>query len=396
MKNIFYLLFILPAFVFAQAPEAEKGIHFEHGTFAELEAKATKENKMIMVDAFTTWCGPCKWMVKNIFPNDTVAAFYNANFINAKIDMEKGEGIDIAKKYEVACYPTYLFIDGNGQLLHRTSGSMEAKKFIEAGMNAMDPAKRFTGYQKKYNSGKITPDETAEYILMRGRTCLSAKEEMAKYFATQSEADLLSPRNWSLLWENRTSINTGSREFKYLVQHQADFEKQYDPKEVARVIKEAYSFALYNAIKEKNSEQYQMLREDLVNQKLPFSEEIVMSRDLDLYKSNKDWTNYAQAAVKYADKFLQDNSNELNSLAWTFYEKIEDKAMLAKAAEWAKHSVELQPAYANTDTYAAVLSKLGKNAEARAAAEKAIELAKKEGQDYNETQALLDKLKAAK
>src|SRR6185503_10815231 len=98
-----------------------------------LLARAKKEKKMIMVDAFTTWCGPCKWMAKNIFPNDTVAEFYNKNFINAKIDMEKGEGPDLAKKYEVGCYPTFLFIDGNGQLIHRQSGGGEVKSFIQLG-----------------------------------------------------------------------------------------------------------------------------------------------------------------------------------------------------------------------------------------------------------------------
>lgn len=96
--------FLVPAillfsafFAFAQNRE----IHFEHTAWKEILAKAKKENKLIMVDAFTTWCGPCKWMAKNTFTNDTVADFYNSKFVNAKIDMEKGEGLDIAKQYEV-------------------------------------------------------------------------------------------------------------------------------------------------------------------------------------------------------------------------------------------------------------------------------------------------------
>ena len=66
------------------------------------------------------------------------------------------------------------------------------------------------------------------------------------------------------------------------------------------------------------------------------------------------------------------------------------------AEGWAKHSVELKPEYFNYDTYAAVLYKSGKKAEAKAAAEKAIELGKKAGEDIQATQELLDKINAIK
>jgi hypothetical protein len=308
--------------------------------------------------------------------------------------MEKGEGIDIAKKYQVSCYPTYLFIDGNGQLVHRKSGSMPVKDFIELGANARNPAKQFAAYQKKYDSGTITLDETAEYILMRTRTCFSVKGEMAKYFAAQKESDLTNANNWSVLSECRADISADSREFKYLTDHRADYEKLYTQQVVSELIESCYSFALKNYIKDKNTDGYNKLRDEIQNKNLPFAEEMLLSADITLYKSLKDWNNYAQSAAKYVEKFKKDDSNALNTFAWEFYEKVDDKGMLSKAEEWAKHSVELQPAYANNDTYAAVLYKLGKKAEARVAAEKAIELAKKEGQDYKETQALLDKLKA--
>src|ERR1035437_6827779 len=84
--------------------QEEKGIHFESGTLTQLLIKAKKEHKLVFIDGYTTWCGPCKRMAKNIFPNDTVALFYNSHFICAEFDMEKGEGIELAKKYEVKCY----------------------------------------------------------------------------------------------------------------------------------------------------------------------------------------------------------------------------------------------------------------------------------------------------
>jgi len=396
MKKFSGFFMLIPICLFGQTSEREKGIHFEHGTFTEVLAKAKKENKIIFVDAFTTWCGPCKWMAKNTFPNDTIAEFYNKNFINAKIDMEKGEGIDIAKKYQVMCYPTLLYIDGNGQLLHRQSGGLGVKEFMQLGTDAMNPVKQFASCKKKYNSGNSTPDEIGEYLLMRGRTCLPVKDEMAKYFSTQKDADLTSQRNWTILSECRTDIRTDSREFNYLVNHRAEFEKLYTPEKVSEIIKNSYSFALYNYSKEKNTEGYNKLREEIVKKSFPFSDEMVLNADMSLYENSKDWTNYAKTAVAYIDKYAKENHNMLNNVAWSFYENISDKAMLVKAEEWAKHSIELSPGYFNYDTYTALLYKLGKKSEAQAAAEKAIELAKQNGDDCTATSEMLEKIKAMK
>ena len=394
MKKLFLFL-LIPVLAFSQ--DAEKGIHFDHGTFAELLANAKKENKMIMVDAFTTWCGPCKYMAKNIFPNDTVSEFYNKNFVNAKIDMEKGEGVGLAKKYDVQCYPTFLFIDGSGQLIHRASGSMEAKAFVQLGANAMNPAKQFSEAKKKYNSGTTaSADETADYILMRGRTCLSAKDEMAKYFPTQSDADLLNERNWNILRENFMNINVESREFQYVINHRSEFEKKYSDGEVEMVINESFSYALFGYAKEKNAEAYKRIKEQALKLNLPNGDETILSADMELYKAMADWKNYAASANQYVDKFAKDDASALNNIAWSFYENVSDKNLLLKAEEWSKRSVELKGDYYNYDTYAAVLFKLGKKSDAQAAAEKAIEFAKKNGDDYSSTSDMLEKIKAMK
>jgi len=96
-----------------------RSVDFQHTTFAEVLAKAKAENKPIFLDAYTTWCGPCKYMATKIFTQDKVADFFNANFVSTKFDMEKGEGLELAKKYGVKVYPTFLVLDSDGNIIHR-------------------------------------------------------------------------------------------------------------------------------------------------------------------------------------------------------------------------------------------------------------------------------------
>jgi thiol:disulfide interchange protein len=114
-----------------------RSIAFTKGSWKEVLAKAKKENKLIFVDAYTTWCRPCIQMAKDVFTLDNVADLYNANFINVSMDMEKGDGPALVKKYKISAYPDFLFIDGDGNLIHLGGGYQEAKVFIELGKAAI-------------------------------------------------------------------------------------------------------------------------------------------------------------------------------------------------------------------------------------------------------------------
>ena len=99
-----------------------KGTQFFKGTFAQALAKAKKENKKLMVDCYTLWCGPCRYMATNIFPNDTLGAYMNEHFVCMKLDMEHGEGPERNKTFNVKAYPTFIFFDADGKEMSRFEG----------------------------------------------------------------------------------------------------------------------------------------------------------------------------------------------------------------------------------------------------------------------------------
>src|SRR5690242_9585055 len=118
MKKVLTLTVLVVSVLFIA--RAEEGIQFFEGTLSEALNKAKAEKKILFLDCYTTWCGPCKWMAAHVFTNDTVYNYFNKTFVCYKLDMEKGEGIDAARQYKVKNYPTYLWIDATGKQLHRS------------------------------------------------------------------------------------------------------------------------------------------------------------------------------------------------------------------------------------------------------------------------------------
>ncbi len=118
-----------------------RSITFAKGSWKEVLAKAKKENKLIFLDAYTTWCRPCMMMAKNVFTLNEVADYYNEHFINVSMDMEKGDGPALVKKYKIRAYPDFLYIDGNGKIVHRNGGYKEAPEFIAVGKQAQQNKK---------------------------------------------------------------------------------------------------------------------------------------------------------------------------------------------------------------------------------------------------------------
>ncbi len=110
-----------------------QGIQFTETSWKEILKKAKAEKKVIFLDAYASWCGPCKMLQKHVFTQKNVGDFYNSKFINVKMDMEKGEGPALSQVYPLEAYPTLLFIDANGKLLKKFIGAPKAEDLIALG-----------------------------------------------------------------------------------------------------------------------------------------------------------------------------------------------------------------------------------------------------------------------
>ena len=134
IKNI--LLITILSFVGIQVVSSQ-GIEFFHGTWEEALEKAKTENKILFVDSYTTWCGPCRRLKKNIFPLKQAGDVFNKHFINVKMNMETQEGMKFGMTYPVGAYPTLYFIAPDGKVVLKKVGGKDLDGLLELAKQAL-------------------------------------------------------------------------------------------------------------------------------------------------------------------------------------------------------------------------------------------------------------------
>lgn len=126
MRKIVLLMIVC---VFAAGARGE-GIRFFKGSFQDALKQAKAENKKVFVDFYTTWCGPCQLMSKNIFPDDEVGEYFNKYFVNYQINAEDKVFLPEVKRYGVTAYPNMLILDTDGNVLGRQLGATDKNGFL--------------------------------------------------------------------------------------------------------------------------------------------------------------------------------------------------------------------------------------------------------------------------
>ena len=163
MKLKFFILHF-SLFLFSLSLMAQ-GVNFEpEGTTLEqASAKAKAENKLIFLDCFTQWCGPCKKMAREVFPQAAVGAYMNPKFINLKIDMESAYGAPLAKKLQISAYPTFVIFNADAQEIGRFLGGSGAEEFM-AKVEDKSRDNSSASLQARWESGDRDPQFLMEYL----------------------------------------------------------------------------------------------------------------------------------------------------------------------------------------------------------------------------------------
>lgn len=192
------LIIVLSALMVSLAAVSQ-GIEFQKGRYSEVLKMAKKQHKLVFVDIYTSWCGPCKHMAKNIFPEAKAGEYYNAHFLNLQLDAEKSEdGKMVAKQFGVSAYPTFLFINGDGELVYRFLGGRTVEMFVKEGEKAVEAyaaQPELKKYMKKYEKGNRDKQFLDQYYILKDKSGLDCSDVLTDYFALVADDELLDSVN---------------------------------------------------------------------------------------------------------------------------------------------------------------------------------------------------------
>lgn len=362
-----------------------QGIQFEHGLFAEALAKAEKENKLVFIDAYTTWCGPCKLMSAKTFPDSAVGAFFNAHFVNLKIDAEKDDGPELVRRYGIVYYPTLLFVNARGELAHKAVGYYKPAEFLELGQKAGNPASNLLALEHRYQNGDRGQELLRALTEIKSAALDPAAGKLANdYLKTQGDPGSADNMDFIMRYVD----DPFSEGFGFLQKNRADFENKYSKKDVKQKIDGIFEDYLQRHPELQLGEVQRLYGRVYPEQ----GERLASNYRLTYYRQRSDMVNFAKSALDHYTRFPCDDADELNEIAWLFVQNVTDTGMLEKALAWAQQSVALSETSYNQETLARLYLKLGRKKQAAAAARRAVELAKTAGEDATQSQELLDKI----
>lgn len=390
MKYLFVLNLLFTSLLIS----AQQSIKFEEGSFKDILAKAKKDNKIIFMDAYASWCGPCKLMEKNVFTDAAVRDFYNGSFINSRFDMEKGEGRDIARKYQIGSYPTFLFLNGDGEELFRGMGYMAAGDFIEMGRQANNPFSKKGSLKSQFEKGESDPDFLKNAIKIYANSDPEfAKKASERYFKLKKDKAFTKEEISMLLYflkstedPNYLVFKNSKTEIVKLLPENIynQFEAQLRLPEISHraldVDKKTVNDALFlsEASKLMGAEE---AAKALTHLKLSF------------YLSVGNFKDYETTAVGYYKDGEGFAAQELAAVAAVFSNKVEDPTSLKKAVVWAEKAIMTNETAENAFVLGQLYQKTGNREGAKAFGEVALRLGKQNGADTTAVQNFLNAVK---
>lgn len=243
MKKICYIAALL--LLISCRGTAQVGTNFEDLTLAEALAKAEQTGRKVFIDCYTKTCGPCKYMTNNIFPLKECGDYFNANYVCLIRDMEEGEGLEIAREYNVRIYPTFLILNPDGSLYCRTEGSTvsSGSDFVKR----MKQLTELTEMNSRFRAGDRDAAFLDEYF-----AALEQQNDNGPLQAALGEVliplgveGIARPENWRRIESCINNVETPL--FRYIVDNRKDLVQKVGRETVERKIMKVYAneFRMY-------------------------------------------------------------------------------------------------------------------------------------------------------
>lgn len=363
-----------------------QSINFEENDWNGVLAKAKETGKPIFVDTYTNWCQPCKWMDKHVFVHPDVGAFFNQHYISYKLNMEQGEGMAFAEEYHVTSYPTFLYFDAEGTLVHRIVGAYDAEALIEQSQDALDPNQQIYTLAQRYEEGERDPEFLSKYTMALFKVNEPYQEMVAAYLTAVGNQALEKPKHFAFL-ERYIAKDYNHPAYRYVLEHRAAFIQTLGSQRVNRYLEAPFKRRGYELIDQAASKSKIHAYLQDVKSLLPDRMDYFKSR-LEFYASRGDERKQYKVALKY-EKHCRDAESLAILARYTLDLYGESSLQLNSALEWIDRALLLEESLYALETKALLLLALERKEEARTIAERFYRLSIDQSEYQEKARALM-------
>ena len=324
MRLLNVLLFIC----FLSPTSWSQGIDFQAKNWDEAVALAKAENKLIFLDAFTTWCAPCKVMDDYVFTHELGGELHNKNFVNLKMDMEKEIGPLFVSRYGVSAYPSFLYLTWDGTLVHKSHGFQNIEKFVREGNKALEPYRLERALNDRFNEGDRLPDFLYHLTYYRqNKNDMSYYQLVPMYLETQSD------------WNSRDNLkyifdfvqDFDSEMFKHMSENKVAYSEIVGASAFNTKFKGFIDDAMENGGEPLTLER----REQIYKLAYPgIADQMMTEYKLDYYKDKNQLADYARTSYYYYTTYASDDEEAILQDLPLYEEYLDTSEARAFVREW--------------------------------------------------------------
>lgn len=375
------------AFLLFSTMVSGQGIEFFHGTWKEALAEAQKEDKIVFVDSYAKWCGPCKKMAANVFTQDEVGQFFNDNFVNLKLDMEEADGLTFGSQYPVSAYPTLFFLDSQGNILKKVTGGQQADGLINHGKVAIKSYDKTEPLAKLYEEGKRDYDLMVNYVKELNKVNKPSAKIANDYM--KSNPNISNDQKASFLMN--AVIESDSKLYDQLMEVRSQAIASSSEEKFTELVMRATMATVEKAVeydyKELVDEAIVQYEKADIGDKKKFNAEA----HLEYYALSGNYNEWKKLSKSYLKKYAKKNPelyrNQINNLLKSLYHNEDAKVY---AVEMYKELIKKDDATKTYNEYINFLAKINKKEEALKVVKEAIKKANSRDEDITHLERMLD------
>lgn len=349
--------------------------------YGQAKQLAQQEQKLLLVDFYTTWCGPCKLLDKLVFRDTMISSSIAKDFIVLRYNAEKDSVYQLTLKHHIAMYPSAVILNGEQRVVRQQYGTGGPDKDIVINYLAFLEQARQLNKANFFIKGLAPSTQLAYpgfYVNYVNRVDLKNSNVQVNHYW-----DTLTNLLQEIPFKIFCYFGGGNEKLNnYFLQHKTEFQTLYGETDV--------KFATYMIINSKSYEALQSVNRPRFDSAMNIVKLYVGGEEAQKYidimeprmlQAEGRWG----AAYNYLETMKKRASTEnIIRFCETAVNKCDDKPVLEKSAKWMKAIVAKDPDHENLAVYARLLLKTGKKQQALEIMKKAVEAGKKSNQDTKE------------